>query len=206
MFLISAIAAFLSLDNLIGNFMISRPFIGGIIVGTVLGDIKTGLIIGVIFELIWIDTFPIGTFVAPELLASSILSSYWCISYSGRTENYMIVTAVALSVPFGYLYRRLDVLNRQFNSKVSRIIDKAVDKGNENAVMYYSYGILFFTALKAFAFFVIFLYFGREMFMLVDKYMPVSLKIGLGYSIKFLPVIGFSIAYNFFLRRKYEKC
>ena len=48
------------------QMMIARPLVAGAIAGTILGDIPTGLKLGVIFELLQYDILPVGAVRYPE--------------------------------------------------------------------------------------------------------------------------------------------
>ncbi|MBU0951558.1 MAG: PTS sugar transporter subunit IIC [Elusimicrobia bacterium] len=204
MFLIAFISMFLALDNAIGNFMISRPFISGIITGYFMGDIKTGLLIGTFIEIVWIDVFPIGTYVAPELMVSAILSVYWSLAPGGSVQFHTVALAIGLAVPLSIFFRIADVWNRQFNSKLLAIMEKRVDKGKENAVSIYVYISLLIFAAKAFLFFIVFLPLGNVILDWAESIIPLFVKQGLDASLKFIPVLGFAVAFNFFRKKKYE--
>ncbi|OGS18788.1 MAG: hypothetical protein A3J83_03110 [Elusimicrobia bacterium RIFOXYA2_FULL_40_6] len=204
MLLIAAISSFFALDNAIGNFMISRPFICGTVVGYLMGDIKTGLLIGVLTELIWIDVFPIGSYVAPELMVSAILSVYWSLAPGGPMEFHTLALAIALAVPLSMTFRIADVWNRQLNSKIVRVMENKVNEGSEKAVPAYLYLCIFLFAAKAFLFFVIFLPLGNIILDWAESIIPLFIKQGLDASLKFMPVLGFAVAFNFFRKKKYE--
>ena len=66
MFLISTVAAVLSLDiTAFGQFMVSRPIVSATLVGYMLGDANTGFWMGMTVELIWISAIPMGAAIPP---------------------------------------------------------------------------------------------------------------------------------------------
>jgi len=204
MLLIAAVSTVLALDHVIGSFMISRPFISGILIGYLMGDIKTGLLIGTIFELIWIDVFPIGTYVSPELVISSVLSVYWVLAQGGTVAFHTIALAMALAVPCSMIFRLFDIWNRQFNNYLVSKMEKKVDEGDEGAVSFYVYLSIFVFALKAFSFFVVFLPAGNLALDWLEGIMPAMVKHALDDSMIYLPVLGLAVGFNFFQKKKYE--
>lgn len=48
------------------QMMIARPLVAGAVAGTVLGDLRTGLQLGVVFELFQFDVLPVGAARYPE--------------------------------------------------------------------------------------------------------------------------------------------
>lgn len=48
------------------QIMIARPLVAGTVAGALLGDIETGLILGVVFELLQYDILPVGAVRYPE--------------------------------------------------------------------------------------------------------------------------------------------
>jgi len=60
--------------------MIARPLVAGTIAGTLLGDVETGLRIGVVFELFQFDILPIGAVRYPEYgpaTVAAVAAAHW---------------------------------------------------------------------------------------------------------------------------------
>jgi PTS system mannose-specific IIC component len=65
--LLSLMGGFLALDGTsVGQFMVSRPLVAGIVAGWVVGDPALGLLIGGVLEAYFISMFPVGGAVFPE--------------------------------------------------------------------------------------------------------------------------------------------
>ncbi len=64
--ILSLVGGLLCLDRIFLQTMLSRPIVMAPVVGLLLGDSYTGLIIGAIFELFWIDRAPIGIYIPPN--------------------------------------------------------------------------------------------------------------------------------------------
>jgi len=48
------------------QMMIARPLVAGTVAGAILGDVQTGLKVGVVFELLQYDILPVGAVRYPE--------------------------------------------------------------------------------------------------------------------------------------------
>ena len=51
--LVSLVGGILGMDRIVMQAMLSRPIVSAPLVGWVLGDVYTGLIVGALFELFW---------------------------------------------------------------------------------------------------------------------------------------------------------
>lgn len=74
--LILSLAGLLSLDKTeIAQTMFSQPLVSGPLVGLILGDLPTGIKIGVIFQLVWFWVVPIGSALFPDTAVGGVLAS-----------------------------------------------------------------------------------------------------------------------------------
>ena len=70
------IAALCTVDIIVfGQFMICRPIFCASLIGFFMDDIGTALWIGMIVEMIWINTIPMGVAVPIDISSISILST-----------------------------------------------------------------------------------------------------------------------------------
>ena len=54
------------LDRIFIQAMISRPIVIAPVTGLILGEPRTGLMIGALLELFWMDRVPIGIYIPPN--------------------------------------------------------------------------------------------------------------------------------------------
>ena len=78
----------------VGNSMIQRPIVMGPLVGLVLGDLQTGLVVGATLELAFMGNVTIGAALPPEITAGGILGTAFAIKAGGGAE-----AALALAIP-----------------------------------------------------------------------------------------------------------
>ena len=126
--LLVAVVAFLaSIDEqTFGACMMSRPLFTGPIVGLIMGDVTTGIIIGASLEAMFMGSIMVGSAVPPEVYASSVLSIAVAIQ-SGTGVG----TAVALALPLSIFLQ----MWRNFcyaipGSWAGKQIEKAVNERN----------------------------------------------------------------------------
>ena len=90
--LVSIVALLAAMDEqLFGASMMARPLFTGPIIGLIMGDLQTGVIIGATLESMFMGSIMVGSAVPPEVYASSILSIAIAIQTGAGTG-----TAVAL--------------------------------------------------------------------------------------------------------------
>ena len=58
--LLGLVALFANMDFFFGGIMTSRPLVTGVLVGLIMGDVKTGMIVGATLELAFMGSFSIG--------------------------------------------------------------------------------------------------------------------------------------------------
>ena len=78
---ISLLGGVLALDaTSVGQFMVSRPLVCGLLAGWVLGDPATGLLVGALLELYLLVSFPSGGARFPEGATATVVAvalRYW---------------------------------------------------------------------------------------------------------------------------------
>ncbi len=120
---ISFAGAFLCLDRVVLQVMLSRPIVAAPVIGLLLGDPYTGLIAGAFIELIWIDRLPIGAYIPPNDTMAAILitaSSIESARILGDISQGLIALSVLIFIPLGVLAQRMELWVSQGNEKLTR--------------------------------------------------------------------------------------
>src|SRR4051812_40858448 len=108
-------AGIISLDiTACGPFMLSQPLAAGPLFAWILGQIKVGVIIGGIVQMIWMDVSPIGVGIPFDTTAVTLLAVYWA-SLVPDCSLAQMVLALGVAVPFGYLFCFMDSYARRVN-------------------------------------------------------------------------------------------
>ena len=199
--LLICLAAFCSLNmTAFGQFMVSRPIFCGPLFGLLLGDITTGLWIGMIVELVWSNAVPLGVAIPIDVSSITILAVFWSCKNFGASADIQAAAmwGLVFAVPFAYLYREVEIAGRNFNIKVMRWVEKGVQEGKESRINSGIFIGLFLFIIRLFVFY------GVVMFLCDYIYKGIFLQFtpfihsGLKKAWYILPVLGFGAAlYNF---------
>ena len=113
------VAGVLSIDrNAFGQFQLSRPMVSSFIMGFVLGCPVEGLVIGLIYELFFLGSLPVGSFIPYHALFPSLVSVLLVGMYRGPTQPIELVgLAVLLGAPTAILDRVVNVQWRRSNER-----------------------------------------------------------------------------------------
>ena len=93
--LIGIWAGIAGIDMFDGLIHVHRPIVTGLVVGIILGDVKTGLIIGGSLELVWMGMVPLAGAQPPNVVIGGIIGT--SIAILGKLDPQ---AAVGIAVPF----------------------------------------------------------------------------------------------------------
>ena len=112
-----------------GHIQISRPVFAGPIIGLILGDIQTGLIVGGTVELMFMGVFPVGGSVPPNAQFAGMMSTVFAIASGGNPE-----VGITLAYPVGVFAQFVILLDYNINLLIIHKADRDIEKGVKNAV------------------------------------------------------------------------
>lgn len=171
-----------------GYWMISRPIFAGPLVGFILGDLPTGLLVGGTVELMYMGVLPIGGSVPPNAQIAGIISTVLAITSGGNPE-----VGIALALPIGVLAQLLIMLAWNVNIILIHTADKHVLSGNYRAVeRIHLCGLLVFFAIFFTASFLA-IYLGSDFVSNLVASMPAVLTDGLRVASGILPAVGMAM-------------
>lgn len=175
-----------------GQFMICRPIFCTPLLGFFMGDVGTGLWIGMIVEMIWINTVPIGIAVPIDVSILGILSTFWmCKYFTGLHEA--AIWGLVLAVPFAYLYRLVDIFGRDFNTKLMHWVERRVQNGEYRYINIGVFVGLFFFIVKTFLFYVFSMIVGGWIYRFIYLELPTFVLKGFQKAWYLLPMCGFGM-------------
>ena len=143
-FLASLAGGLLSLDRTAAlQIMVSRPIVAGPLIGYILADAKTGLLIGGILELLFIGGLPLGSYIPPhEIMLTALITAISIIgqkALNGRgpdifriyDANMLFVQgfAILLIIPMDAVCKKADIIARGLNMRLFNDALSGVDKG-----------------------------------------------------------------------------
>lgn len=98
--LVSIVALLAAMDEqLFGASMMARPLFTGPIIGLIMGDLQTGVIIGATLESMFMGSIMVGSAVPPEVYASSILSIAIAIKTRSWSWNSCSTCVTTVCIP-----------------------------------------------------------------------------------------------------------
>ena len=99
-----------------------RPLFIGAIWGGLTGDWTTTLSLTIFFELLWLDLFPVGTYIPPNA-GFSLLLTLACSKYFNITSPALLAVPAALSLPAAMVGARFEAVQRRsFNRNYNKLI------------------------------------------------------------------------------------
>ena len=132
--LIAAFGALLCLDRVCCQFMISRPIVTASAIGLVLGDLKTGLIIGAFLELLWVDRPALGNYIPPNDSLLAVFASAATIlagAKIGDVSRSLLAFSLMLFLPLSWVTQKIDIYLTESNDKLS---DAALEDAKRNDI------------------------------------------------------------------------
>jgi PTS system mannose-specific IIC component len=197
-FVLAAIAALCGMDvTAFGQFMICRPIFCAPLFGYLCGDVSSGLWIGMIAEMLWINAVPLGVAVPIDITSVSILPVFWACKFFSDTQS-PAIWGLALAVPFAYLYREIDVLGRNFNIKLMRWVENGISSGKEYRIDVGIFVSLFLFFARIWIFYIMAFIVGGWLFQGIYLQFPAFMISGFKKAWYALPVLGFgAVLYNF---------
>lgn len=121
-FIISCIAG---MGSVLDEFQTHRPLIACTLIGLVLGDLKTGIIIGGTLEMMALGWMNIGAAMAPDAALASVVSTI--IVIAGKQE---VSAGIALAVPIAAAGQVLTILCRTITVFFQHRADAYAEKGD----------------------------------------------------------------------------
>ncbi len=190
----SIVGGLLHLDRTAAfQFLISRPLVSSTVMGLLLGDLRTGLLIGMVLELLWIGMQPLGTALPPDDTIVAVAAPAAAIIAGrllGGIGTPLIGLSVLISLPLSAVGRLVDIELRRLNRVFLRNAKKAAREGDIGGVERQSiWGLLSF-----FLFFSLFSLLGILFVWLstwlIYPYIPDTIRSALGYIFWSLPFFG----------------
>ena len=142
--LVFIVACIAGMGSILDEFQFHRPLIACTLVGIVLGDMKTGIIIGGTLEMIALGWMNIGAAVAPDAALASIISTILVIA-----GHQSIGAGIALAIPLAAAGQVLTIIVRTITVAFQHAADKAADNGNLTAISWIHVSSLFLQAMRA---------------------------------------------------------
>ncbi|WP_238537322.1 PTS N-acetylgalactosamine transporter subunit IIC [Chromobacterium haemolyticum] len=191
-----AFAAGLDLFNGLTHF--HRPVVLGPLVGLILGDARTGILVGGTLELVWMGLAPLAGAQPPNVIIGTIVGATFAITTGVKPE-----VAVGVAVPFAVAVQMGITFLFSVMSGVMSRCDSMAAAGDYKGIERVNY--LALLALGSFYFLCAFLpiYFGAEHSKTMIDMLPKRLIDGLGVAGGIMPAIGFAVLLKIMMKNVY---
>lgn len=174
-----------------GDWYLERPIILGPLVGLVMGDVQTGLIVGGTLEFVFMGAVDIGGSVPPNYAIGAVLGTAFAISTGQGIE-----AALLVAIPASLLGSFFEVLAKTFSSFFVNAAERYADEGNDRGIaMLMHLGNLFHFLAYALPTFIA-LALGATAVQRMVESIPDWLNNGIGTAGKMLPALGFALLLN----------
>ena len=196
--LVGFVSLFGFLECAIGNSMVQRPIVMGPLVGLVLGDLQTGLLVGATLELAFMGNVTIGAALPPEFTAGGILGTAFAFtSGSGADVGLALalpIATVALLVKNTYYL----VVRSWFLHRADRYVEAGDDKGvaRMHLLSFWSYAIVMSVIIAAC------FYAGSPAVEAFLAVIPQFVKDGLSVAAGILPALGFALLASMLVNKR----
>lgn len=176
------------LEKMLGTPMVNRPLIISPLVGWVLGDLQTGLIIGASLELVFMGAIQVGAAVPPDVLIGAGLGTAFAI-LSGQGAE----IALALALPIAILAQSLKVIIFIFRSSFMNLAVKMAEDANIKGMFILNIAGVLVQSLMYFVVAFVAVWFGSGAVESFVQAIPANLMNGLEVAGKLLPAVGFAL-------------
>ncbi len=188
-FLVSCICG---AGSILDEFQTHRPLIACTLIGLVLGDVKTGVIVGGSLELLALGWMNIGAALAPDAALASVISTILVI-VGGQD----IATGIAVAIPLAAAGQVLTYVVRAITVGFQHAADKSVLDGNLNRLDWIHFGALMLQAMRiAIPALIVALTAGTDVVQTMLNAIPEVVTTGLKIAGGFIAVVGYAMVIN----------
>lgn len=183
--------------RILGQNLINTPIVEALLVGIILGDIHTSLVMGATLQLIFMGFVGIGVTSLPSSSAGTILAVTFAIM-----QNLDPDTAIALSMPVALLFQPVNIIPRIINNIYNGRCDAAAAKGDDKAIDRYfwmgegSFIVCFFVPM------FLAVYYGQGPVQAIINAIPAPILAGLTKASSILPALGIALLLNYIFDKR----
>ncbi|MFT9452627.1 PTS sugar transporter subunit IIC [Liquorilactobacillus ghanensis] len=196
--LLTMLAFWMIIDQITVGILCNYPLLIGFVAGIIMGDLKTGLVVGATLQLMVLGVGTYGGASMPDFMTGAIIGTAYAVM-----TNKGIDFAIGLAVPVGLLMVQLDVLARFINTFFLHRVDKYIQQGNDKKVAHnIVYGVFPWGLSRAIPVFIM-LIVGSKFVKSVVNALPQWLTTGLSTAGGILPVVGIAILLRFLPTKRF---
>ncbi|ASZ08228.1 PTS sugar transporter [Enterococcus thailandicus] len=187
--LLGLVAFIAQSEYALGTSLLSRPIVTGLFTGLVLGDLKTGIVMGATLELAFIGSFSVGAAIPPDVVTGGVLGTAFAITADAGPE-----TALLLGLPIATLTLilknvYLGLLIPIMNQKADKYALEGNYKGVERMHLTAGFGLSLMLGLVVMVSFVV----GSKTIGDLLNMIPDFIQHGLSVATGLIPALGFAM-------------
>ena len=111
-----------------------QPIVSGAVIGAILGDLPTGLVVGGTYQLMTIGNMPVGGAQPPNAVIGGVMAVVFAIGSGLETT-----AAVGLAVPFALVGQYMVTLLFTVMSPMMSVADKMAETGDHKGIVKLNY-------------------------------------------------------------------
>lgn len=176
-------------NYLTGQSMMERPLVVGLVTGLLMGDMRTGILMGASLEAVFMGNVNIGGVIAAEPVTATTLATTFAI-ISGVEQK----AAITLAIPIGMLAAFVVMfLKNILMNFFAPFLDKAARENNQKKIVALHYGtwVFYYLIISMISFFGILA--GSGPVNALVNNIPQNLMNGLSAAGGLLPAVGFAM-------------
>lgn len=180
------------MGSVLDEFQTHRPLIACTMIGLILGDITTGIILGGTLELIALGWMNIGAAQSPDSALASVISTILVVV--GQQD---IQAGIAIALPVAAAGQVLTVIVRTITVAFQHAADKEAEKANFNKIIALHFTALLFQALRvAIPATIVAAFVSADMVTSMLNAIPDVVTGGLAVAGGFIVVVGYAMVLN----------
>lgn len=190
--LVFLVACISGMGSILDEWQTHRPLIACTLIGLVLGDVKTGIIVGGSLELLALGWMNIGAALAPDAALASVVSTILVI-VGGQD----ISTGIAIAIPLAAAGQVLTYVVRAITVGFQHAADKSIQDGNLDRLDWIHRGALLLQAMRiAIPALLVALTAGTDTVQTMLNAIPPVVTTGLKIAGGFIAVVGYAMVIN----------
>lgn len=111
-----------------------QPIVSGAVIGAILGDLPTGLVVGGTYQLMTIGNMPVGGAQPPNAVIGGVMAVVFAIG-----SKMDVNAAMGLAVPFAVVGQYMVTLLFTVMSPMMSVADKMAEKGDHKGIVKLNY-------------------------------------------------------------------
>lgn len=176
------------IEKMLGTPMVIRPIVVSSLIGLVLGDLQTGLLVGATLELVFMGFIQVGAAVPPDVLVGAGLGTAFAIMGGNGAE-----VALALALPIAILAQSLKVIVFIVRSWFMGYAMKLAKAANIKGLITLNIAGLILQCLMYFTVGFVAILFGSTAVEAFVSNIPTAIMNGLEVAGGLLPAVGFGL-------------